>query len=245
MRRAEIIGNIILSDLEKINTHSTLANLTILKSLDEISGSSNENTNYVVATTEYAKAIASKKENIYLPYSLLMEKHRNDQVFVYFELEAFPFFHSFSQIIKNEPQPKGVFRFRRTSSKESLQSLMAGELYMFSSLFGELKDIHINKTDSSKVPRHMIIMLHFENGTMAHIEYTVGNQEKIELEWSGIKSIVEFDSDQMKPITPNDKTKSPLTYSVDAILSSARVLDEKVFLQLDDFQKLLDGGAQK
>lgn len=245
MRRAETIANIIFCNIEKLDTHSTLANPTILKSLDEISGSSNENRNYVVAATEYEKAIARRKEEIYLPYSLLMEKHRNDQVFVYFELEVFPFIQSFFKIVKNETHPRGVFRFRRTSRKESLQSSMAGELFLFSSLFGELKDIHIKKTDSSKVPRHIIIMINFENGTMAHIEYTVGDQEKIELEWSGIRNIVEFDSDQMKPINPNDKTKSPLTYSVDAILYSARVLDEKMILQLEDFQKLLDGGAQK
>lgn len=245
MRRANIIANIILSDLERLDTHSTIENITILKSLDEIQDSSNENNNYVVDVVEYPNALARKKENIYLPYSLLMENHKNDQVFVYFELEAFPFFRSFSQIFKNGTDTRGVFRFRHTMKKENFQSFIVGELYVFYSLFGEIKDIHIKNTDSSIAPRHIIIMMKFEGGTMAHIEYTFSEREKIELEWSGIKNIIEFDSDQMKSVIPNDKTISPLTYSVDAILTSAKVLDEKTFLQLEDFQKLLDGGKQK
>lgn len=245
MRGAEIIANIILSDLEKIDNAFTVENVTILKSLDEIQDNGKADTNYIVATDEYVRALARKKENIYLPYSLLTENHRNEQVYVYFELEAFPFFRSFTQIVKNETNPRGVLRFKRISSKESLQSMIAGELYVFSSLFGEPKDIHIKKTDSSEAPRHIIIMINFGGGTMAHIEYTVGNQEKIELEWSGIKNIIEFDSDQMNPVIPTDKTLFPLAYSVDAILSSAKVLDEKMIFQLDDFQKLLDGGTQK
>ena len=234
-----------MSDIEKIDNPFTVENVTILKSLDEIEDNGKEDTNYVVATDEYAKALARKKENIYLPYSLLMEKHRNEQVFVYFELEALSFFQSFTQIVKNETNPRGVFRFRRTINRENNQPLIAGELYVFSTLFGVPKDIHIKKTDSSKAPRHIIIMINFGDGTIAHIEYTVGDQEKIELEWSGIKNIIEFDSDQMKPVIPNDKTLLPLTYSVDAILSSAKVIDDKMIIQLDDFQKLLDGGAQK
>ncbi|WP_277585284.1 hypothetical protein [Psychrobacillus antarcticus] len=240
-----IIANIILRDIEKTENSFTVENVIILKSLDEIEDNGKEDTNYLVATDQYVKALARKKENIYLPYSLLMEKYRNEQIFVYFELEALSFFQSFAQIVKNDANPKGVFRFRRTINRENLQPLIAGDLYVFSSLFGVPKDIHIKKTDSSKAPRHIIIMINFGGGTMAHIEYTVGDQEKIEVEWSGIKNIIEFDSDQMKPVIPNDKTLLPLTYSVDAILSSAKVIDDKMIMQIDDFQKLLDGGAQK
>ena len=244
MRRVRIIANIVLCDLEKIDTPTAESNKCFLHSLDDIQTIFKKDFTYVVNTKEFEKA-AALSGNLFIPYSLFRDNRNNVQALVYFELEAFPFFESFTQIINSENTPKGVLRFRRAIRKENFHYSIVGDLYVFSSLFGEPLDIHLKKTDEAKVPRHIIIMIDFGGGTFAHIEYTVSDQEKIELEWSGVKNIIEFDSDQMKPIIPRDKTFSPLTYSVEAILSSARVLDEEIILQLEDFQRLLDGGVKK
>lgn len=245
MKGAKIIANIILGDLNKIDSHLPIKKVTISNSPDEIQEDLYEDVSYVIAATaNNVKGVINKNGNVYLPYSLYNENYLNSRTYIYFELEVLPFFRSFTEIIKKEVNPRGVFRYRRTIQGESILSMIVGDLYVITSLLGEPKDIHLKQSRLSLMPRHIIIMIDFGLGTMAHIEYTTGNQEKIELEWSGIKHIIEFDSDQMKPVHPNDRTLLPLTYSVDALVSSAKVIDEKIITRLDYFQKLMDEGLR-
>lgn len=241
----EIIANIILGDLNKIDSRLSKEKVTTTNSLEEIQEDTNRGVSYLIAAnSENVNGVINKKGNIYLPYNLFNESYLNSKVYIYFELDVLPFFRVFTEIFKKEVNPRGVFRYRRAIQEERFLSTIVGDLYVITSLFGEQKDIHIKHSNLSLIPRHIIIMINFGGGTMAHIEYTVGVQEKIELEWSGIKNIIEFDSDQMKPVHPNDRTLLPLTYSVDAIVSSAKVIDEKMLTRLDYFQKLLDGGIK-
>ena len=87
----------------------------------------------------------------------------------------------------------------------------------------------------------MIMLVNFGKGIMSHIEYTVANEERIELELSGIKSIVEFNSDHMKPIQPESKTSLPLSYSVDDIIASARKVDDNMLKSLHAIRELIEG----
>lgn len=245
MKGAKIIANIILGDLNKIDSRFSIKKVTVSNSLDEIQEYIDENISYVIAATaKNVNGAINKDANVYMPYSLYNNNFLNSKTCIYFELEILPFFRSFTETIKKEVNPRGVFRYRRITQEVNILSMIVGELFVFSSLFGEPEDIHIKRTDPSIIPSHIIIMINFGGGTMAHIEYTAGNQEKIELEWSGIKNIIEFDSEQMKPVHPSDRTLLPLTYSVDDIVSLAKVIDEKILSRLDYFQKLMDRGIQ-
>ena len=110
-------------------------------------------------------------------------------------------------------------------------------------LLGDPKDVQIKQTDQSLTFAHTIIMMNFGGGTMAHIEYTVTDQEQIELEWSGIKNIIEFDSEEVGVIQSGTKGISTLVYTVDAILATAHQLDQTLVDRLNHFNKLIKGGA--
>ena len=60
---------------------------------------------------------------------------------------------------------------------------------------------------------------------------------------AGLKHILEFDSDQMRPIQQGSKASLPLAYSVDAILASARKVDQQLVNELSYFGNLINGGA--
>ena len=63
--------------------------------------------------------------------------------------------------------------------------------------------------------------MNFGGGTMAHIEYTVTKiGSELSLNGVALKTIIEFDSDEMKPIQAREvKRHLPLAYSVDSILA--------------------------
>ena len=48
-------------------------------------------------------------------------------------------------------------------------------------------------------------MMNFGGGTMAHIEYTVASRRELSLNGVVLKHILEFDSEQMRPIQPGSK----------------------------------------
>src|SRR5690625_5845764 len=77
------------------------------------------------------------------------------------------------------------------------EALFASDLYILTELLGEPRDIKVRKTDAAVIPTHTIVMVNFGGGTMAHIEYTISNEERIEFEWSGTENIIEFDSEAM------------------------------------------------
>ena len=234
---------IVFASLEKLDFRNTVENVILIESVEQLNNTTYEDTTYVLPVSEeYMGIIADAGNEVYIPFTELTVDHQSLGWHVYFDLENYPFYQKVKGLIDKEEKPKGVFRFRRMVKQYENNSLLTGDLYVLSSLLGEPQRIQVKQTDQTVIPVHTIILMDFGGGTMAHIEYTVTNQERIELEWSGIKTILEFDSDQMKPINPNDRTLSPLKYSVDDIVSSAKVIDEKILNRLDYFQKQVGEG---
>ncbi|MDW0112427.1 hypothetical protein [Sporosarcina saromensis] len=235
---------IILGGLEKLDFSATAENIRVVESVEQLLKKNNDEITYFsTLTEENSNAVVRNPENVYIPATSLLESHKSLGLHIYFDLESYPFYQKVKEIISKEDQPKGVFRFRRTVQHDRNHSLLTGDLYTLSSLFGKPQDIRVKQTDQSVTPSHTIILMNFGGGTMAHIEYTVSDRERIELEWSGIKKIIEFDSDQMVSIQSTRKPAQPLAYSVDAILACAQKVDQELIDRLNDFSRLIDGGV--
>lgn len=235
---------IILGSLEKLDLHSIVGHIRVVDSVEQLLNKDNEKGTYFLnLTEENSNAVVRYQENVYIPATSLLSSPKSIGLHIYFDLESYPFYQKVKEMISKEDQPKGVFRFRRTVQHNRKHSLLTGDLYTLSSLFGKPQIIRVKQTDQSVTPSHTIILMNFDGGTMAHIEYTVSDRERIELEWSGIKKIIEFDSDQMVSIQSTRKLTQPLTYSVDAILACAHKVDQELIDRLNDFSRLINGGV--
>ena len=236
----------IFSRFDRIDFRTTLENVSVLESAEQLR--ENENGEAIIvlaATVENLQAVKNHAHQVYIPSNLITTNNQNLDSSVYFDLENYPFYQKAKEIISKEDKRKGVFRFRRTVKHVEDVSLLAGDLYVLSALLGEPQDVHVKRTDQTVTPAYIIIMLYFGSGTMAHIEYTVTDQERIEFEWSGINTIIEFDSDEMRPVRPGSKTAFPLTYSVDSILATAYKVDQALIDRMNHLGLLVDGGATK
>lgn len=179
--------------------------------------------------------------NVFIPSSSKLE-NASVSVNVYFELEQYPFFHKVKEKIKG---PKGVLRFRRETRNEGSERLLASDLLVFSSLLGEPESVQVKRTKQEVNPYHIIVTVNFGGGTMAHLEYTFSSEiERIELEWSGIKNIIEFDSKEMNPIDPNSNTNPTLTFSVDSIFATAHKADQEFIETFEKYSQLISGGTK-
>ncbi|AXI10547.1 hypothetical protein CV093_18370 [Oceanobacillus sp. 143] len=230
---------IIFTKLDKIDFTTSTINATIVESTDQLI---EENGVFLLEDTEI-NAFSNDTDKVFIP-STLMEA-TNENVHVYFELEQYPFFQKAKEVIAN---PKGVLRFRRMLPVIQAERLIASDLVVFSELLGEPLDVQVKQTNPIVKPNHTIVTAKFDNGTMAHMEYTVSDlnkEEQIEFEWSGIKQIIEFNSEEMKPIHPRRYTKLPLTYSVDSILATARKANQDLLNRLEKFTLVLSGGVAK
>lgn len=234
---------VVLANTERLDLVSSLAQVNVLDSPSDLSAT-DETVSVLSDVSDHLSVLNDDKNEVYIPSTLLTENHiAQENVHVYFDLENFPFYQRAKDIIEQEDKPKGVFRYRRMVTKDEKSSTLIGDLYVLSSLLGDAEDIKIKQTDQSTIPAHTIITVNFGGGTMAHIEYTVSDRERIELEWSGVKNIIEFDSDEMSPIEPIDRTKLPLLYTVDSILETAHQVDQELLEQLNNFTELVNGGG--
>jgi hypothetical protein len=178
-------------------------------------------------------------DKIYIPSTLLGSNI--DNVNVFFELEQYPFFQKVKETITDK---KGVLRFKRIIGKKDIEKLVASDLYVFSSILGEPQTIQAKCSDRSKEPYHIIVTINYKEEAMAHLEYTVcESEEQIELEWSGIKQIIEFNSEEMNPFQP--KKYATLSYTLDSIILNARKVDQELVNQLLDYEQLIFGGADE
>lgn len=235
------MSNIVLGKLDKLDLSTTITEVEVV----EFIGNNLGETTFVSEVSEENVAAAKDSSaDVYIPVSALSD-HDINKVKVYFDVENYPFFQAAKKNIMKEAKPKGVFRFRRTVEQGQSDDIFASDLLVFSSLLGEVVDIKVKRTDVNVIPSHTIVMINFGGGTMAHVEYTVSDHERIELEWSGEKNIIEFDSNEMRPIQPASETRLPLVYSVDTILETAHSVDQKLIDTFDYFKKLLSGGACK
>lgn len=234
------MNDVIFSRLDQVDWTTTHKKVTVLNHVDQLS--QHEQGIFLLADGNLA---AASNQNIYIPINELSNFDQQQlSLFTYFDLENYPFFQKAKEVIENEQQRKGVFRFRRMVKKSKDVSLLAGDLYVLAKLFGEPEDISVKKTDLTKRPTHVIVLVNFGGGTMAHIEHTVANHERIELEWSGMEQIIEFDSDEMSPVQPSEKTSLPLTYSIDSVLETAYKVDESLMEKINKYNEVINGGGQ-
>jgi hypothetical protein len=232
---------ILVENLDKLDTRKTVINTETLTSFDEISENQVENFAYVMKVTEEnVRSATQHTERVFLPSTSVMSFDKPIDSYVYFDLESYPFFQKFKKLMEQLQQSKGVLRFRRTMLEEN-HSLVVSDLFVLSAIFGDFESVHIKQSKRQSGTFHMILLVNFGKGIMSHIEYTVANEERIELELSGIKSIVEFNSDHMKPIQPESKTRLPLSYSVDDIIASARKVDDTMMKNLHAIRELIEG----
>lgn len=227
---------IIFTNLDKVDRYSTTANIDIVETVDEMK---NKNGLFVMDEANF-NFNAMETDEVCIP-SIFLKEGANPNVYVYFELEQFPFFQKVKESIA---KGKGVLRFKRTTDKTRDDKLMASDLLVFASLLGEPQDLRVKRTNQDTTPYHVILMVNFGNGRMAHLEYTFSDmKEVIELEWSGIKQIIEFNSDEMKPLNPKSCTSLPLAYSADSILNNAKKVDQKLVNRMQNFIGMISGGA--
>ena len=225
---------LVYANMKMLDLSGSLENCSVVESVEQIQET--EDTTYILPVTESENGLPENIE-IYIPFN---NTRLQNGLRMYFDLECYPFYQKAKEIIEKKTAPKGVFRYRRVVGKEDYESLMISDVFVLLSLLGEPQDIQVKMTDQTRTPAHTILSVNFGGGTMAHIEFTVGTQERIELEWSATNSILEFDSDQMRSIQPGG---SALSYSVDTILAAAHDVDFALINRLNQLNELLSGGG--
>lgn len=243
----QIMGKIVLGSIDKFDFRTSLENIKILASCEQLPEESEKEVIFVAPYTSENLHLAKNRANqVYIPAEKLTVENKSIKgLHTYFDLETYPFYQKVRVILEQEDNPKGVFRFRRMTSKRSGNGLISNDLYILSALLGTPQDIKIRQTDSKITPIHSIITVNFGGGKMAHVEYTMTNQERIELEWSGIKNIIEFDSNEMRPMQPENESKLPLTYSINSVVCLAHKVDDNLINRLKCFEDLISGGVHK
>src|SRR5690625_3279353 len=187
---------IVLGRKDKIDFRTTLKEVAFLNTVNEIKD--DQTRVFLEGTEQNIAAMSPQTDDVYIPSHQLTEAQDASQnIYVYFDLENYPFYQAAQAIIEKKDKPKGVFRYRRMIKEVEEEALFASDLYILTELLGEPRDIKVRKTDAAVIPTHTIVMVNFGGGTMAHIEYTISNEERIEFEWSGTENIIEFDSEEI------------------------------------------------
>ncbi|MEL3970878.1 hypothetical protein AAEO50_01185 [Rossellomorea oryzaecorticis] len=217
----------------------------VIARLNKIDRSSVSDGTVLLSPEEWrVKSAEVKPDNLFIPLESAGDYIGKGNVNVYFDLELYPFFQRIKEVILADMDSKGVLRLRRTVPKNGSESALYGDLFVLSAIAGEPEDIHVRSTNREIFPYHIIVTIRFSGGKMAHAEYTLGaGEERIEIEWSGIKTIAEFDSEEMTPIKPGGHSLLPLVYGVGDILEKSRSADEAFYEQLDTYKSLLRGGG--
>ncbi|SHF75040.1 hypothetical protein [Ornithinibacillus halophilus] len=161
---------------------------------------------------------------------------------VYFDLESYLFFQQAKAVILDSSVPRGVFRFRRMTT-DTTTAVIAEDLMVVSSVLGKPERVWVKRSEVNDVPRHVIVTVDFGGGTMAHLDYTFGEREFIELQWSGNKKIIEFNSDDVNPISPQQS--SVLKYQPELILKNSRDVTDDLVEQLKAYHEQVFGGESK
>ncbi len=233
--------NIVYGNQEKIDFESTLTKVKKVDTLNReiIDGVRDQ----VVIVLESTKTVdlLSASHTEFVPYRNLPENFQDrDRSFTYFELEIYPFFEKVKEVIAEKK--KGVLRFRRNVTTGNSEAVIIEDLFVMSQLLGDPENVKVTKSKRNVDPQHVILTINFGQGTMAHMEYTLNDRERLEFEWSGIKSIIEFNSEEMCPITSKHLTPKPLTYSVDSILKASHKVDADLISQLKKWKEIVKGG---
>lgn len=231
--------SIVLGEIDQFDFLITHEKVDQIDSIEEIREFTSHKTYIAPVSEENLGKSLTITNHVYIPATELLSSNVFTNGYVYFDLETYPFFQKVKEQIDKSDKRKGVFRFRRITTKENSLSVLVCDLYVLSSLFGKLNNIRVKHSKKELNPAHTIVLVNFECGVMAHIECTTINRERIELEWSGIKHIIEFDSDEMRPVLPCEYSNLPLAFTVDAVKQCAHKVEKSLIEQLKDFQQLL------
>src|SRR5699024_2929276 len=141
---------IVLGEKDKFDFLTTLNETKILDEPEQLKQEQEENVVYILSVKDKNSHFLSGANNkVYVPYIYLHGSHQeNDDVYIYFDLENYPFFKKVKSVITKQEKPKGVFRYRRMTNTELSHSLIAGDLFVISSLFGRPEDIHVKQSSS-------------------------------------------------------------------------------------------------
>ncbi|MCM3359339.1 hypothetical protein [Psychrobacillus sp. MER TA 171] len=225
--------SIILGDFTEVE----LGQASRLQSVEKLVEINGEQGSFVMdATEKNLRALEKSGYNIFIPADLLSYVNEDSDAKVYFELECYPFYKKIKEVIENGSKANGVFRFRRMVREYNLD-IMAGDLYVLSLLFGEPKVRQIKRSKRDSGISHMILMIRFESGAMAHVEFTIANVERVEVEWSGVKRIVEFDSEEL------NGQLLPLQYNADDVMRSAKKVDAVLIEKVKFYRDFIAGGT--
>lgn len=238
------MSRIVFAKIDKMDNRTTLENLITCQQVSDLHEDKQIVHLMELDADQMEQAIEAGHE-VYVPYDeMTASLLQKDNLYVYFDLANYPFYRTIQGIMdkKEEGQPqKGIFRYRRMTKEQSDFPLQS-DLYVLFSLFGQPKSYHIKRTNQAKRPAHTILMVDFGEGVLAHIEYTIADKERVEWEWSGIRKILEFDSEKMRPFEPADETALPLLYSVDTVLETAVACNESYRQRMEQIKTWINGG---
>ncbi|WP_188454942.1 hypothetical protein [Virgibacillus oceani] len=240
--------NIVLVRKEKIDYGATNEKALVRNSISELALESDmEPKTFVLPLTEQnLRFDLNERFNTFIPSTkVTSDQVSSGRLYVYFDLENYPFYKKLSEAVKKEARRKGVFRLKRTVNYDEDILLIASDLYVLAELFGEPDNVIMKHSNRAKNPYHIILMVNFSGGTMSHLEYTFSDHESMEFDWSGVKKIIEFNSKEMSPIKPNNLTDLPLTYNADAIVASAHLADQNLIEQLNKFRYTVEEGVRQ
>lgn len=165
------------------------------------------------------------EHDVFIPASL-QDSDISDQAFIYHELALYPFFQEIKAKIIEDGSLTGVFRYRRVVNELVNNALISSDLCVLESIFGQPKSLVVKRSKEEVVPYHVILMIQYEK-VMAHIEYTFSGDESLQIEWSGALKIIEFHSDELKPLKLGGN-KLPLSYRIDSILTHSKKFESVV-----------------
>src|SRR5690625_7290165 len=112
--------------------------------------------------------MSPQTDDVYIPsHQLTAAQDSSQNIYVYFDLDNYPFYQAAQAVIEKKDKPKGVFRYRRMIKEVEEEALFASDLYILTELLGEPRDIKVRKTDAAVIPTHNIVMVNFDGGTMA------------------------------------------------------------------------------
>lgn len=234
---------IVLGNLNKIELGDDDKNMVIIHSEKDIERyKENKAKIMVISKMKNLELFKGSGDKIYIP-STMIKREWKDKAYVYFELEQYAFFQKLREILTAEMRKKGVLRFRRLVNSELDQSIILSDFYAFSTFFGECEVVQVKRTSNTKGPIHVILAATFSENVLAHLEYTFLPQEKetVALEWSGVKNILELNSNEMDPLLSNEQTNQPLDYSLSSIIKNSHLLNEDLIGKWDQLNQMLFG----
>ncbi|WHX26246.1 hypothetical protein QNH47_19275 [Virgibacillus halodenitrificans] len=229
------MGKVVLANLKKVDFQTTKSNIKLVESIDQVT---EHDKTYLMDVNRVANANL-EKHTIYAP-STFINKLQTDRLNLYFDLENYPFFQQAKEMIKNNT--KGVFRLRRLVDEKENELLIVSDLYVLCSVFGEPEDIYVKHTKKDVTPNHVIITVNYGAGTMAHLDYTFTSEEFIELEWSGVQKIIEFNSKDTNPFETKAYTSMSLAYNLDSIIHRSYEVNKDLVEKLEQIKRAINGG---